>query len=99
MYDDFFYSHHRTGVDGMGLFKNKGPALGIDLGTANILIYSRNKGIVVNEPCVIAMDSKTQKVIAVGEKAKAMQGRTHGGIKIIQPIREGAVADFSATSA
>jgi rod shape-determining protein MreB and related proteins len=83
----------------MGLFKNKGPAMGIDLGTANILIYSRNKGIVVNEPSIIAFDTKTQKVIAVGEKAKAMQGRTHGGIKIIRPIRDGAVADFTATAA
>ena len=83
----------------MSLFKNKGPAIGIELGSANILIYSRNKGIVVNEPSVIAMDAKTQKVLAVGEKAKAMQGRTHAGIKIIRPIRDGVVADFSATSA
>ena len=83
----------------MGLFKNKGPAIGIDLGTTNILVYSRNKGIVVNEPSIIAMDNKTQKVLAVGEKAKAMQGRTHGGIKIIRPIREGVVADFTATAA
>lgn len=83
----------------MGLLKNKGPALGIDLGTANILIYSRNKGIVVNEPSIIAIDTKTQKVLAVGEKAKAMQGRTHAGIKVIQPIREGVVSDFTATSA
>lgn len=92
-------SHHRAGVDGMGLFSNKGPAIGIDLGTDNILIYLRNEGIVVNEPTIIAIDSKTQKVLAVGEKAKAMQGRTHAGIKIIRPIREGVITDFTATSA
>ncbi len=92
-------SHHRAGVDGMGLFANKGPAIGIDLGTDNILIYLRNEGIVVNEPTIIAIDSKTQKVLAVGEKAKAMQGRTHAGIKIIRPIREGVITDFTATSA
>lgn len=83
----------------MGLFANKGPAIGIDLGTDNILIYLRNEGIVVNEPTIIAIDSKTQKVLAVGEKAKAMQGRTHAGIKIIRPIREGVITDFTATSA
>lgn len=83
----------------MGLFKNKGPAIGIDLGTANILIYLRNEGIVVNEPTIIALDTKTQGVLAVGEKAKAMQGRTHTGIKIIRPIRDGVITDFTATSA
>ncbi|MER2106818.1 MAG: rod shape-determining protein [Solibacillus sp.] len=83
----------------MGLFKNKGPAIGIDLGTANILIYLRNVGIVVNEPTIIAINTKTQDVLAVGEKAKAMQGRTHAGIKIIRPIRDGVIADYTATSA
>ena len=92
-------SHHRAGVDVMGLFNNKGPAMGIDLGTSNILVYLRNKGIVVNEPSIIAIDPKTQKVLAVGEKAKAMQGRTHAGIKMIRPIRDGVVVDFTATSA
>lgn len=94
-----FYSHHRAGVDRMGIFKSKGPAIGIDLGTDNILIYLRNVGIVVNEPTIIAIDPKTQKVLAVGEKAKAMQGRTHAGIKIIRPIREGVIIDFTATAA
>ena len=83
----------------MGLFSNKGPAIGIDLGTNNLLIYVRNEGIVVNEPTIIAMDSKTQKVLAVGEKAKAMQGRTHAGIHIVRPIRDGVITDFTATSA
>ncbi|MER2129097.1 rod shape-determining protein [Solibacillus sp. FSL H8-0523] len=83
----------------MGLFANKGPAIGIDLGTDNILIYLRNEGIVVNEPTIIAIDTKTQKVLAVGEKAKAMQGRTHAGIKIVRPIRDGVITDFTATSA
>ena len=82
----------------MGLFKHRGPAIGIDLGTANILVYSRNKGIVINEPSIVAIDSETQKVLAVGKKAKAMQGRTHAGIKIVRPIRDGVVADFAVAS-
>lgn len=81
----------------MSLFKTKGPAIGIDLGTSNILIYVRNKGIVVNEPSMIAIDAKTKKIVAVGQKAKAMQGRTHAALQIIQPIRDGVVADYNAT--
>lgn len=83
----------------MSLFKHKGPAIGIDLGSANILIYVRNKGVVVREPSIMAVDSAdTQKIVAVGEKAKMMHGRTHAGIKVIQPIRDGVVADFTAAS-
>ena len=82
----------------MSFLKLKGPAIGIDLGTANLLIYTRNKGIIVNEPSLIAMDTKTQKMIAVGNQAKAMQGRTHSGISVIQPIRDGVVSDFAATT-
>ena len=82
----------------MSLFKHKGPAIGIDLGTTNILVYVRTKGVVVKEPLVIAVDAKTQKIVAVGHRAKTMKGRTHAGIKVIQPIRDGVVADFTATS-
>lgn len=98
-YSIFLYSHQRAGVDVMGLFINKEPAIGIDLGTTNILIYLRNEGIVVNEPTIVAIDTKTQEVLAVGEKAKAMQGRTHAGINIVRPIRDGVITDYSATLA
>lgn len=82
----------------MSLFKHKGPAIGFDLGTTNILVYVRTKGVVVKEPLVIAVDAKSQKIVAVGHRAKSMKGRTHAGIKVIQPIRDGVVADFTATS-
>ena len=82
----------------MNLFKHSGPAIGIDLGTNNILVYVRNKGVVVKEPSVMAVDAKTQKIVAVGQKAKQMQGRTHAGINVIQPIRDGVVADFKVAS-
>ena len=82
----------------MSLFKHKGLAIGIDLGTTNILVYVRNKGIVVKEPSIIAVDTKTEKIVAVGQQAKTMHGRTHAGIKIIQPIRDGVIADFTATT-
>ena len=82
----------------MSLFKHKGPAIGIDLGSANILVYARNKGVVVKEPSIMAVDAETEKIVAVGEIAKKMQGRTHAGIKVIQPIRGGVVADFNAAS-
>ena len=82
----------------MSLFKHKGPAIGIDLGSTNILVYVRNKGVVINEPSIMAVDVKTEKIVAVGKEAKAMHGRTHAGLKVIQPIREGVVADFTAAS-
>lgn len=82
----------------MKLFKNKGPAIGIDLGTSNIVVYARNKGVVVNEPTFMAVDAKTQNIVAVGQKAKTMLGRTPPNLKIIQPIRDGSIADFTGTS-
>lgn len=82
----------------MHIFQKLGPGIGIDLGTANTLVYVKNKGIVYNEPSIIAKNTHTQKMIAIGQKAKAMQGRTHAGIEIIRPIRDGVVADFQATT-
>lgn len=82
----------------MRLFKHNGPAIGIDLGTTNILVYVKNKGLVVKEPSLLAVDAKTKKIVAVGQKAKKMQGRTHAGIKIIQPIRDGGITDFTAAT-
>ena len=71
--------------------------IGIDLGTANILIYVKGKGIVVNEPSVVAMDTETKKPLAVGEEAKAMLGRTPGRVQAIRPLKDGVIADFKLT--
>ncbi|KOY83912.1 rod shape-determining protein [Lysinibacillus sp. FSL H8-0500] len=73
--------------------------IGIDLGTANVLIHVKGKGIVLNEPSVVAIDKKTNKVLAVGEEARQMVGRTPGNIIAIRPLRDGVIADFDVTEA
>lgn len=73
--------------------------IGIDLGTANVLIHVKGKGIVLNEPSVVAVDKKTGKVLAVGEEARRMVGRTPGNIVAIRPLRDGVIADFDVTEA
>lgn len=73
--------------------------IGIDLGTANVLIYVKGKGIVLNEPSVVAIDKKTNKVLAVGEEARQMVGRTPGNIVAIRPLKDGVIADFDVTEA
>lgn len=73
--------------------------IGIDLGTANVLIHVKGKGIVLNEPSVVALDKKTGKVLAVGEEARQMVGRTPGNIVAIRPLRDGVIADFDVTEA
>lgn len=73
--------------------------IGIDLGTANVLIHVKGKGIVLNEPSVVAIDKKTNKVLAVGEEARQMVGRTPGNIVAIRPLRDGVIADFDVTEA
>lgn len=75
--------------------------LAIDLGTANTLIYLKGKGIILKEPSVVAVreDGKYKKVLAVGEEAKKMVGKTPGTIKAIRPLREGVIADFEVTEA
>ena len=73
--------------------------IGIDLGTANILVHIKGKGIVINEPSVVAVDTKTNEVLAVGEDAYLMVGRTPGNIKAIQPLKGGVIADFDITEA
>jgi rod shape-determining protein MreB len=72
--------------------------IGIDLGTANVLVYSKNKGIVFNEPSVVALDTTTNKVVAVGLEAKAMIGKTPGKITAIRPLKNGVIADYDITS-
>ncbi|MEN0651031.1 rod shape-determining protein [Caldifermentibacillus hisashii] len=71
--------------------------IGIDLGTANVLIYVKGKGIVLNEPSVVAIDLNTNKVLAVGEEARRMVGRTPGNIVAIRPLKDGVIADFAVT--
>ncbi|MCH4895597.1 MAG: rod shape-determining protein [Marinifilaceae bacterium] len=79
----------------MGLFSFMTQEIAIDLGTANTIIIHNDK-IVVNEPSIVAIDKKTDKVIAIGEKAKQMQGKTHENIKTIRPLQDGVIADFNA---
>lgn len=73
--------------------------IGIDLGTANVLIHVKGKGIVLNEPSVVAMDRYTGKVLEVGEAAHRMVGRTPGNIDAIRPLKDGVIADFDVTEA
>ena len=68
--------------------------IGIDLGTANTLVYVRGKGIVLAEPSVVAVDSLTGEVLAVGHKAKAMLGKTPRKIHAVRPMKDGVIADF-----
>ncbi|GIO34744.1 MULTISPECIES: rod shape-determining protein [Paenibacillus] len=72
--------------------------LGIDLGTANTLVYVRGKGIVVREPSVVAIRTDTKSIEAVGESAKKMIGRTPGNIRAIRPMKDGVIADFDTTA-
>ena len=73
--------------------------MGIDLGTANTLVYVKGKGIVVNEPSVVAINTITKEVLAVGNEAKEMIGRTPGNIVAIRPMKDGVIADFDITQA
>ena len=71
--------------------------IGIDLGTANVLIYLKGKGIVLNEPSVVVIETETKKVLAVGEEANEMVCRTPGKVKAIKPMKDGVIADFELT--
>ncbi len=73
--------------------------LGIDLGTANTLVFLKGKGIVVNEPSVVAINTNTKEILAVGDEAKQMIGRTPGTIVAIRPMKDGVIADFETTQA
>lgn len=75
----------------------KNKDIGIDLGTANVLIYVKGEGVILSEPSVIAIDKETSKVLAVGEKAHEMLGRTPGSVIAIRPLKEGVIADFDKT--
>jgi rod shape-determining protein MreB len=79
----------------LGLFSND---IGIDLGTANTLVYVKGRGIVINEPSIVAMNQKTGAVVAVGQQAKDMLGRTPAHIVAVQPVVDGVISDFEVTS-
>ena len=78
----------------MGILDLFGEDIEMDLGTANTLIYVKGKGIVLNEPSIVAFDRNTKKIIALGNKAKEMQGKEHKGIRVTRPMRDGVIADF-----
>ena len=73
--------------------------IGVDLGTANVLIYIKGKGVVLREPSVVAVDRDTNRVLAVGEEARQMIGRTPGNIVAIRPLRDGVISDYDITEA
>ena len=80
----------------LGIFSND---IGIDLGTANTLVYARDKGVVLREPSVVAINNETREVIAVGSEAKKMLGRTPMNISALRPMKDGVIADFEITEA
>ncbi len=79
------------------LFRHFSNDLAIDLGTANTLVYARNKGIVVREPSVVVINEHNNRIEAVGNEAKAMLGRTPGNIRSVRPMKDGVIADFEVT--
>ena len=74
-----------------------GEDIAVDLGTASVLVYVKKRGIVLNEPSVVAIDNNTNKVIAVGSEAREMLGRTPGNIVAIRPLRDGVIAEYDVT--
>lgn len=71
--------------------------IGIDLGTASVLVYMKDEGIVLNEPSVVAIDRNTDKILAVGDEAKRMVGRTPGDIVAVRPMSAGVISDYDIT--
>ncbi|MSR89239.1 MAG: rod shape-determining protein [Candidatus Margulisbacteria bacterium] len=78
-------------------FPNLNCDLGIDLGTANTLVYAQGQGVIIQEPSVVAIDNKRNVVLAVGDEAKRMIGRTPGNVVAVRPLRDGVIADFDVT--
>ena len=74
-----------------------GADIGIDLGTASILVYIKGKGVVLKEPSVVAFDRDTNKIKAIGEEARLMLGRTPGNIVAVRPLRQGVISDYTVT--
>lgn len=80
------------------MFKFRGPAIGMDLGTTNLLMYIKGKGITISEPSIITVEVKKNEVVATGQRANEMLGRTHSGLKTIRPISDGVIADYDSTT-
>ena len=78
-------------------FWRAGSDLGIDLGTATVLVYVKGKGVVLKEPSVVAINRNNNKVLAVGEEARKMIGRTPGNIIAVRPLRDGVISDYDIT--
>ena len=74
-----------------------GTDIGIDLGTASVLVYVKGKGVVLKEPSVVAFDRNTNKIKAIGEEARLMLGRTPGNIVAVRPLRQGVISDYTVT--
>ena len=81
----------------MSLFSLGSKNIGIDLGTSNILVTIKGKGVVLKEPAVVATDIKTGEIVATGYEAKEMLGKTPEAIEAIKPMKDGVIADFTAT--
>jgi rod shape-determining protein MreB len=96
-----FSGTQQNGKQGKGatdrMFDRFSRDMGIDLGTANTLVYVRGRGVVVCEPSVVAIDSQSKRVLTVGEDAKKMVGRTPGNIIAVRPLKDGVIADFDVT--
>ncbi|MDP2652289.1 MAG: rod shape-determining protein, partial [bacterium] len=71
--------------------------IAIDLGTANTLVYVRGRGVVLNEPSVVAVNDKTHQIVAVGKEAKTMLGKTPAHIRVVRPLSHGVISDFEVT--
>jgi len=76
-----------------------GKRIGVDLGTANVLVYVKGRGIVIAEPSVVAVATRDNSIVAVGKDAREMLGRTPGSIQVVRPMREGVIADYVTTEA
>ncbi len=79
------------------MFFSVGTDMGIDLGTATVLVYMKGKGVILNEPSVVAIDRNKNRVLAVGQEAREMIGRTPGNIVAIRPMRDGVISDYDIT--
>ena len=82
----------------MGFFSIGTKDIGMDLGTSNILLTLKGKGIVINEPSVVAINRQTHQIVATGRDAKEMLGRTPEQIRAVRPMKDGVIADFTATN-
>ncbi len=81
----------------ISIFNNMSDDMGIDLGTANTLVHCKDKGIIIREPSVVAVEKDTNEVLAIGAEAKRMIGRTPGNIIAIRPMKDGVIADYEIT--